>query len=728
MVTDGRARAKESALYSTSREDDPSQSISSNSSSRINSSSSNSSSRINSINSINGSSVGNSSGRQTKCSLYPRDSLCSTQESGEHSTVSRSTSVYSTDSGCGVLQCFTNRLTLIRHSSGEADKCTDHFSYLLANDNEYLNCLHDMLSNYNMMCSVTPPHIRQHLDVFFLHMETLYQFQIALHGLIKATGGNAAELSQVFTNDQFQLYSRCMIMTPNALRDFSRYSAYFEEHFPHLKRNLLKPSMRINFYVMMLDTFKNGASEKEKVDLESARDYLNQLKREANTIMTVATVVNSPLDLRLGGEVLQLGELLCLGGGSLQKKKYNIILFEHLLVITSSKMDYFKYKTHYRAERLEAVESAGDQELVLHAFTEGQHQLVTMRFKAKSTFLRDEWVKGLHKIIPRNDTSSQREGKQSDTFSTQVHSQMFPLYLFSEYPHLSSAMVQQDFVNEIPKLSSVEESCLEMFLEEKAYVRQLSSLLNPEAILPPETLCSLLEKLYQLHSKILLPYLDRSLNIYNIFRLFFENIDSFSIYVDYLVVRSQVISQFNSSETRLYISPVQHLTFYLIWLQQLCRYPDLKESAQKILDHFKTYVKKAQIRLLTDAISNARIDFYRSGNILRHDRMEVKTRKKELRGGLYLALLFENIILLTKPKPPFYEYAWDIWLDQVNLGPPTNSDVVFKLEVRQGGGREPVTCEFRVASPAIKQEWLKCMQQQMLQQAQKIRQRTSADF
>nr|XP_045599247.1 uncharacterized protein LOC123758713 [Procambarus clarkii]XP_045599249.1 uncharacterized protein LOC123758713 [Procambarus clarkii] len=674
------------------------------------------------------SSSSSSDGRQVKPRGELRDNLRSIHESCEEGAgLTRTKSLYSWDSGSSVFECLPNRLGMVGNVSKEADLCSSHFSYLLVNENEYLKCLQNMLSTYKMMCETTPPHIRQHFDVFFKQMEIIYHFQVELYDALKETNGDPTLLVQAFRNDQFHSYNRYMIMTPTVQKDFSRYSVYFEENFPDLKRNILKPSMRINFYVMMLEGFKKEASEKEKAELDSARDYLNQLKREANTIMTIATVFNSPVDLRLGGDVLQIGELLCLGGSSLQKKKYNVILFENLLVITSSKMEFFKYKVHYRAEQLEEVEAVGESEFILHALTEGQCQRLTMKFKAKSTFLRDEWIKELQKIVLQNEPSVHRENPQTDIFSMQAQSQMFPLNIFTEYPHLMSALTQEDSVNPTPV--SIEESCLQLIYQEKAYVRHLSSLLNPDTIMPPVRLCSLLEKLYQLHGKLFLPCLERSRFAHDILRGFLENIDSFSVYIDYLVVRSQMVTQLDTStDSRLYISPVQHLTFYVIWLRQICLSSALRESAQQTLDHIKNYVRKAQIRLLTDAIINGRVDFYRSGNIIRHDKMDVKTRKKEVRGGLYFALLFEKIIILTKPKPPFYEYTWDIWLDQVNLGPPTTSDVAFKLEVRQGGGRDPVTYEFRANTPAIKRAWLQGVQKQMLQQAEKIRRRTSTDF
>lgn len=664
-------------------------------------------------------------GRQGK-PLGPRDSLTSVSEFPEScDSQSQRSSVYSNDSGSDIWECLENNQSLAKSASKETNSHLDHFSYLLSNDKEYLECLGKMLEDNQKMRHSTPSHIRQHFDVVFKHLELIFQFQNELHSALIDTTGNVRQLAELFRDEQFESYSRYMINTPTVQKELHRYSTYFEEHFPDLKRNILKPSMRLNFYAMILESFKKQAEEDEKPNLQSAIDYLNHLKRQANTAMTLATVANSPVDLRLGGDMLHAGELYCLSGGSLQKKKYNTILFENLLVITTSKMEKFNYKIHYRAEQLEAVDPEKDNELVLQVLTEGQSQSVNLRLKAKSLYLRDQWVNELRKITLQNQTRCSWDGNQSELLFSRQSSSLMPLDLFSVYPHLLRTMAQEEISNRV----SVEESCETLIFEERTYVRQLSSLLNPEALMPPVKLCSLLEKLYEFHSKAIFPVLENSSCAKEIIDCFLDNLAYFQIYTDYLVVRCQMATELdtNSVEARLYISPVQHLTFYMVWLRQLCHIPTFQEAARLLLDHFEHCVETARVRLLTEAIINGRVDIYRSGDIIRSDKMEVRTRKREVNGKFYVALLFEKIIILTKPKPPYYEYAWDIWLDQVNFGPPTGSNTSFKLEVRQGGRKDPITYEFRASSPAAKDKWLESLQREMLKQAEKIRKRTIID-
>lgn len=665
--------------------------------------------------------------RRLRIPRGPRDGLLCVSRSGESTdSGSARSSGYSSDGEQDVWEWFGSEPELVEESLPRApEPCYGQFSFLVKNDSDYLDSLKKILDDYHSMCQRTPSHIRQHFDVFFKQMELIYQFQIVLHERIRETVGDVAQLALVFQDEHFRSYYRCMVLTPTIQKELYRYSVYFDEHFPDLKRNILKPSLRINFYAMILDGYKKQASEEGRSKLQCAIDRLNLLKRQANTEMTIASVANSPVDLRLGGDMMHSGELFCLSGGSLQRKKYNMILFENLLVVTSPKMSFFKYKVHYRAEQVVAAEPVAEHDLLLQVLTEGQAQLVSMKFKAKTSCLRDQWLCELQKIMPQTAAVSPGESTENVTSSRQTSCKLRPLSLFSVHPQLLTIMGQEQHSGRIPQVPTAGDSCQQLIVQERKYVRQLSWLLHPDAPIPVK-IGNLLEKLYNFHSKRVLPYLERSKDANDVLECFRKNLDAFDVYSEYLVVRCKAASDLDTStEARLYISPVQHFIFYMVWLQHLCHNSATHETAQPMLDHFRLHVRSAQVRLLTETIVNGRVDFQRSGDIIRHDKMEVKTRKKELRGGLYFVLLFEKVVILTKPKPPHYEYAWDIWLDQVNLGPPTASDSTFKLEVRQGGGKEPVTYEFRTTSAEVKQEWLRHMQQQMLQQAKTIRRRTS---
>ncbi|XP_042881521.1 uncharacterized protein LOC122259074 isoform X2 [Penaeus japonicus] len=657
-----------------------------------------------------------------------RDSLSSVDESGDESRLLPD----SFDSDIMHVMGFGPSENNMCEAEGTSarrtrDSHSDHIRYLLSNDEEYLVSLDQMLNDYREMYKMTPPHIRQHFDLVFKQVGLIYAFQLILHDAIQGASSNLTLLANVFRNAQFEAYRRYMIMTPAVQKELYRYSSHFDEHFPRLKRNILKPSMRLNFYAMALDGLKKLASQDEKKELQQSIDFLNQLKRQANTEITLATVVNSPVDLRLGGDMLFIGELSSLSGGTLQKKKYNMILFENMLVIVSSKMSYFKYKIHYRSEQLYDVEPYGDSDFHLSVLSEGHLQIVPLKFKAKSTALRDQWLAELKNTISKNKPSL-REIPHSQIISDNPFGLMMPLSLFSVYPQLRITLEDNRASG---KVLCIEETCQFLINMERDYIKRLEVLLHPEVLAPPESLHVLLEKLLSIYSTNIIPALQQALAIspYEVLSCLMRKLDKMEIYSDYLLIRSQLTIKLEQDvRAKLYIAPVQHLECYIIWLRQVAQSEQHRDIAQRIERRLYDYIMNAQIRLLTETIRNGRVDFRRSGNLIRNDAMDVKTRKKNLPYGTFQALLFQKVIILTRPKPPLYEYYWDIWLDQVNLGPPGNSATSFKLEVRQGGGREPITYEFHAANKAVKQEWIRCLQEELVHQAEKIRRRSASHF
>lgn len=632
------------------------------------------------------------------------------------SSVSRRSSIVSVGEE-GMIEWFGSRLNL-EEEPLPTEPARGHFFFLLEKEEEYLQCLESMLKDYKAMCSKTPSLIRQHFDLIFREISIIYHFHQVLQEDLQETHGDPQQLARVFRNEQFQCYGRLMVMTPAAQKDLVQHASHIKEHFPDLRRNILKPALRINFYAMILDSIKKEASPDTKVELHDAIDFLNQVKRKANTEMTLSTVVHSPVDLRLGGDMLHIGELTYTGGGTLQKRKYQLILFEHLLVITSKKIELFKYKIHYRVEQLESVRSVGDNELLLHVLSEGQKQLLTHKFWTKHPKIRDEWISELEKITKHNTRLCRGRNSITQRIPRQQY-QMLPLDLGCVFPLVKAV------VNTQPERT---ESTAEMSLSyikdcEDRYIRQLSATLNPELSRPPGELSNLLGNLYKVHTKLFLPALKRFKTVSDFLDFLVENLDELSVYEDYLVVRSQLTVELdNTPQAGEYILPVQHMYgVYFGLMKELSKTDKCRSAAQRIIERLQKHVESAQLRVQDEAISNGRVDFQRSGKLILYTRLEVKSNKKDIRAGDYTGLLFENVLILTRRKRPYYEHVMDIWLDQANLGRPTSHDCTFRLEVRQGRKKEPITYEMCTTSPENKKMWQNHLHEQLMAQVNKIR-------
>ncbi|KAK7074402.1 hypothetical protein SK128_017634 [Halocaridina rubra] len=639
--------------------------------------------------------------------------------------ISRRSSVSSVASGSDIYPWIDITFQDYKVSAQDIESNADHIAFFLHNDNEYLSCLAKMLEDFERMKYKTPSHIRQHFDVAYKQLNLIYHFQTVFHAAAEEAGTNLSLLADVFKDDQFQCYSNYMIITPMIQKSVHRYSEHMQENYPSLKKDYLQPSLRLNFYIKILESLKKGTGEFEKIKLDDAISYLTSLQCLANTEMTITSVVNSPVDMRLCGKMKMSGELYCYGGGPLQKRKYHAIMFENLLMITSLKLPFLKYKIHYRLEQLDFVKAVDndENEFQLKVHTEGKGNTAQFRFKAQLSSQRDKWVEDLQSVISL--TMPQNSGDiPKSIMNSRLKSQMLPLSLYIALPQLLTVMTQKK--SNLPS-SQPSELYNEVICREKTYIRQLASYLNPEVLNPSDSLTSIFEKLYHLHNKKFLPSLLQSSekNLQDTLSTLLDHMSLFQLYAEYFVVRCQVHSELErTKEASLYISPLQHFIFYMNWLKQVSLDQKFKDMVLEALHRLEELVLSAQVRLLSESIVQRKIDFYRSGNLLRADSLEVKTRQKGIHEGYYHVLLFEKILILTKPKPPFYEYVWDIWLNEVNLGPPSNSERGFKLEVRKGRGKEAVTFEFRAFTAETQQVWVRIIQHELMQQAEDIRKRT----
>lgn len=590
----------------------------------------------------------------------------------------------------------------------------------MQSNDEYSQLLKGLVDVHKKMKELTPQHIRQHFDIALKQVELLQQFQIELNEAVRATQGNLDALAEVFQNDQFSSYKTYILMMPRVQKKLNHYSTYFQEHFPNFKKNLMTPSLRVNFYSLVLKSLKSRGTESERESLQQAIDYLNHVNLKANTEMTVASVMECPVDLRLSGDLLLVDEFHYIAG-PLAKKKYTLVLFEHILLFTLSNITCFRLVAYCRPGQVDALESGGENEMCLYIKPTYKQQFIRHVFKPRNASARRQWEEKLHEFVP-SYKSNTRRGQSVARRTTDL----LPLSLTSEYPQLQAALAlsPKTTQSDSTRLSETlnEESLQSLVACEESYTRQLSQIIQENCGLLRPVL-SILTQILTLHSKHILPKLKKACQqgLAKVLLCFEDIMNDLGIYSEYLAVSVQVNPIPDSGEDPdPALAPIQHFVFYLSWFSELGR------EAEAIVDGFHAVVANARARILSDAIVNSRVDFFRSGKVLRCDMLRVATPHKSIRGGVYKALLFKKLIILARVRAPFYEYVCDIRLDEVNLGPLKGSyPTDFRLEVRRGGGRGPQVFEFRARSKEARDAWLAHLKKEFQGQAEAIKRQSS---
>lgn len=594
------------------------------------------------------------------------------------------------------------------------------FAFLVRSNDEYSHLLKGLLDVQNKMKELTPQHIRQHFDVAFKQVELLQQFQQELNEAVRATQGHLDALAEVFQNDQFSSYKTYILMMPRVQKKLNHYSSYFQEHFPNFKKNLMTPSLRVNFYALVLKSLKSRGSRSERESLQRAIDYLNLVNRKANTEMTVASVMECPVDLRLSGDLLLVDEFHYVAG-PLTKKKYTLVLFEHILLFTLSSITCFRLMTYCRPGQIESIESGPENELHLYVKPTFKQQFIRHIFRPRNASARSLWEEKLQTLVPSYRASSRKGVSVAPRTAD-----LLPLSLTSEYPQLQAALVMVPKTTQSDPLGRSEifneESLQNLVVREENYIRQLSQITQENRELPRFVL-SILTQILSLHNRNILPKLRKACQqgLPKVLLCFEDVMDDLGIYSEYLAATVQVNHLPDSAEQRDPVTaPIHHFVFYLSWLSEQGR------QTEAIVAGLHAVVANARARILTEAIVNSRVDFFRSGKVLRCDTLRVATPHKGIRSGIYRALLFKKLIILTRVRAPFYEYVCDIRLDEVNLGPLKGSyPTDFRLEVRRGGGRGPQAFEFRARTQEARDAWLAHLRREFHGQAEAIKRQSS---
>lgn len=594
------------------------------------------------------------------------------------------------------------------------------FAFLVQSNDEYSRLLRGLLDVQNKMKELTPQHIRQHFDVAFKQVELLQQFQLELNEAVRASQGNLEALAEVFQNDQFSSYKTYILMMPRVQKKLNHYSSYFQEHFPSFRKNLMTPSLRVHFYALVLKSLKSRGSRSERESLQRAIDYLNLVNRKANTEMTVASVMECPVDLRLSGDLLLVDEFYYVAG-PLAKKKYTLVLFEHILLFTLSSITCFRLMTYCRPGQMESIESGSENELNLYVKPTNKQQVIRHVFRPRNASARSVWEEKLQNFVPSYKSSSRKS-----LSVTPRTADLLPLSLTSEYPQLQAALAMAPRNTQSgssgPLETFNEEALQNLVVREENYVRQLSQITQENRELP-RFILSILTRVLSLHNRNILPKFKKACqqSLPKVLLCFEDIMAHLAIYSEYFAASVQVAHLPDSAEQPDPVTaPIRHFVFYLSWLSERGR------QAEAIVAALHTVVADARARILSEAIVNSRVDFFRSGKVLRCDTLRVATPHKGIRDGLYRALLFKKLIILTRVRAPFYEYVCDIRLDEVNLGPLKGSHPTdFRLEVRRGGGRGPQVFEFRARTQETRDTWLAHLRKEFHGQAEAIKRQSS---
>ncbi|RXG53707.1 hypothetical protein Avbf_09374 [Armadillidium vulgare] len=623
-----------------------------------------------------------------------------------------------------VTELVTNNICNRKKVFRSSEAFSNDLIFLKKNLEEYILSLNELLDIYEKMKVLSPEKIRQHFDLPLRIIGKIFNFQCYINKVVKESNGNLTCMAKAFLCDQLIAYQQYMILSPTIFSDFHNFKDHFDLNFPTFKSLILLPSSKLNFYIQTLTSFLKFASPSEKNELNRAISYLRDLKWNANTEMTIKIVKDSPVDLHLGGRILNVGELTYTNG-PLPKRTYYLIAFENMLVITISKVSFCLYVTHFRSEQIICVGCEKSSELIITTASCNHENQEVHQFRSSEKSV-DKWFSLIDDWIVDKMASYEIVSDSYSCPSKSVSGNNYPLSLWQVFPFLKKSVVTSAVLPDINSFKNIKQLCSLLIEVEAEYIEKLNNIFNPQTLPPPPELKDLLQRILNLHEIYFLPELRQTVkkDITLAVDIFMNYLLKFNTYKTYLIKRCLcTVHMPDGIRAQYYIAPVQHFAFYLEWSKELGLIDRYSQASAFAVDTLLNFIMDAKVILLHETIPNSCLDFYKTGELRKGGQMEIKARprQKNIKDGSYLVLLFEKVLLFLKPKSPTYHLVFDLWLYQANFGPPPGNPNTFRLEFRQGKCKSHINFDFKTLSPCLKQEWVDQIKEELQVQAEEIK-------
>ena len=190
---------------------------------------------------------------------------------------------------------------------------------LKADMKTYTVTLKDLLATYSIMRSKTPDGIRQHFDQAFEEIKVMIDLQNSINDIVETSNSDIRAIAQGFLANDFSIYKKYTVLANTIQKEMKNHSKYFQENFQDLATQIMVPSRRLNNYVMHFKCFQEIFCKQQQEFIEDAIKYLENLKDQANTEMTINVFQNCPVELRLAGLIRQTGDVYYEAGSAKKK-------------------------------------------------------------------------------------------------------------------------------------------------------------------------------------------------------------------------------------------------------------------------------------------------------------------------------------------------------------------------------------------------------------------------
>ncbi|XP_018014062.1 uncharacterized protein LOC108671093 [Hyalella azteca] len=281
-------------------------------------------------------------------------------------------------------------------------------NYILTTEDTYVKLLNTLEERRKDLAanSDTPKFVIKWLSQLFRQVKSLETTHESLLQSLVEAKYDITKFSEAFVihEKQFRFYVYYIenIPTVERILNSEDCSPYFKEKMPELREKLRQPRLRLNHYVLMLESLYKKVDSQNQTALQKAIDMCKSYLKEADQALFLSTIKNCPSSMQKStwGNLIHMSELQLVSSPDLPRKYFTLVLFEKKLLLARGDRDDLEFVRCFPLD--EIILNTNIRGLIFSfAVNNGEGNLANKiyAFKAKNVKAQHEWVVKLKEAI-----------------------------------------------------------------------------------------------------------------------------------------------------------------------------------------------------------------------------------------------------------------------------------------------------------------------------------------
>ena len=274
-------------------------------------------------------------------------------------------------------------------------------NYILETEHKYVEVLQSMEKDREDLSETAPPFFRKWLSQLFRQVKALSSIHETLLINLGASKYDIVKFSEAFMllKSHFTAYVYYIENIPTVDKIVAEYSSFLREQKPDLVDKLRQPRLRLNHYVLMVESLQKKVSETEKSHLQEVIAFCKNYLSQADKALLLGSIKGCPFSLYDCGEFKYRSDLKVTYSPDLPNKMYHLVLLERKLIIVRGSVDNFQYVHSIPVDEISLKHNSRGvyfSVIVNHSDKGYSH---TYQFKTKNIKTQQLWISKLNEAI-----------------------------------------------------------------------------------------------------------------------------------------------------------------------------------------------------------------------------------------------------------------------------------------------------------------------------------------